>query len=113
MTNPNQLPTYTLPLNTKGQTTKAWYTFFAGVFTGQPGSSVASVTVGTTPFIYQAERAGTLFLSGGTTSTVTISRDGKTFYPTGVLAGSFPLRQGDQLSISYSVGPPTVTWVPI
>lgn len=108
----NRLPTYNENLTQGGKTSKSWYAYFAGLFTGQPTGPVSAVTVNANPFTYQASAAGTLIVSGGTTTQVQFSRDGANFYLTGVTAGMFPVSQGDILVITYSVGPPTVTFAP-
>jgi hypothetical protein len=108
----NRMPTFQEALTQKGATTRGWYTFWTGLLSGQPTSTPVSVTVGTSPFSYVAPLGGTVILQGGTTSAVSISRDGLTFYLTGVTAGCFPLSQGDTLKVTYTVGPPTMTFMP-
>lgn len=71
-----------------------------------------SVTVGASPYDYVAASEGMLFVSGGGVSSMSFSRDGSTFYPTGSFYGAFPLRKGDTMRITYSVAP-TVTFVPM
>lgn len=112
MTQLNRIPTNQESLTQKGVTTRGWYSFWAGLLSGQPTQNISTVTVGSSPFKYVAGIAGTVLLSGGTTSVVQISRDGATFCPTGATAGCFPLSQGDTIQITYTVGPPTMTFVP-
>lgn len=107
----NRLPDITTALVTKGTTTSGWFRLWQGLFSGAPTANLSVVTVGTTPFTYAAPLGGTVIVNGGTVSQVKFSRDGASFYVTGQTQGCFPVSQGDQLVISYSV-PPTVTFVP-
>lgn len=110
----NTLPTYEQPLTNKGGkiTTRGWYSYWAGLFEGQPTGPVAPLVVGPSPFTYLATAAGSVIVQGGTTTQIQFSRGDGNFYVTGVTAGMFPLAKGDLLVITYSVGPPTVTFVP-
>lgn len=108
----NRFPTYQEALTKGKNTASGWYVFWAGLFTGQPKGPVAAISVGASPFTYQSPQGGTVYLSGGTTTQVQISRDGSNFYITGATSGPFPLSQGDLLVVSYSVSPPTATFVP-
>jgi hypothetical protein len=107
----NRLPDVTTPLTTKNTVTTGWFRLWQGLFSGAPTANVSVVTIGTTPFTYAAPIGGTLIVNGGTVSQTKFSRDGASFYVTGQTQGCFPLSQGDQLVISYSV-PPTLTFVP-
>lgn len=108
----NRMPDYNQPLTTKGVTASGWARFWQGLWSGAPTGAISVVTVGSTPFTYTAPMGGTLIVNGGTTTQIKFSRDGANFYITGLTAGMFPLSQGDQLVVTYSVGPPTVTFVP-
>jgi hypothetical protein len=108
----NRMPTYEQRLTLRDITARGWFSFWAGLYTGQPTQNVSSVTVGASPFKYVAAIGGTVLLSGGTTTLVQISRDGATFFPTGVVAGCFPLSQGDTIQVTYPVGAPTMTFIP-
>lgn len=107
----NQCPTYEQPLTLKGNTTRGWYTCWAGVLTGQATGPIAPVELGGSPFSYKALQGGTLIIQGGTVSLVSITRDGLTNFNTGQTQGMFPLSQGDTLIINYSA-PPNLTFVP-
>lgn len=106
------MPTYEERLTQSGVTTRGWYTFWAGLWKGQPTGQESVVTVGTSPFSYVAQQAGTVILSGGSTTSVKFSRDGNNFYLTGVTAGMFPVSQGDTLQITYPGALPTMVFVP-
>lgn len=107
----NRLPEYNEPLSTKGNTQRGWYSFWAGLFTGQSTGPASSVVAGTSPFTYKAAQGGTLIIQGGTVSMVSFSRDGVTNFNTGQTQGLFPLSQGDILIITYSATP-NLTFLP-
>lgn len=109
----NRFPTYQEALTKGKDTSSGWYRFWSGLYTGQPKGPVSALTIGPSPFTYQSAQGGTVYLSGGTTTQVQISRDGANFYPTGATSGAFPISQGDLLVVTYSVAPPTATFVPL
>lgn len=108
----NRIPTYTEALVTKGAITRGWYSFFLGLLKGQPTGPAAPVAVTSSPFTYLAAQGGSLIVSGGTTTQIQFTRGDGNFYVVGTTGGMFALSQGDSLVVTYSVGPPTVTWVP-
>lgn len=116
MTAFNRMPTYQEALQTGKQkadpTTRGWYTFWAGLFSGQPTGPVAAVSIGPSPFTYTAPAGGSVIVQGGTTTQIQFTRGDGNFYVVGTTAGMFPLSQGDSLVITYSVGPPTIVFVP-
>lgn len=73
----------------------------------QPAQSVA---LGASPFTYSAAFDGTIVVTGGTVSALTLIRQG-TSVATGLTTGLIPLSRLDQLQITYSVAP-TVTFLP-
>src|SRR5690348_10500532 len=105
-------PTYEEPLTQKGQISRGWFRLWTGLQKGQPTGPAAPVTVGPSPFKYVASQGGSLIVNGGSTTQISVSRDGANFYITGQTAGMFPLSQGDTLQITYPVALPTVTFVP-
>jgi len=107
----NRLPEYNERLETKGNTTRGWYSLFAGLWSGQPTAPASAVTLGSSPFSYQAPSGGTLIIQGGTVSMVSFTRDGITNFNTGQTQGMFPLSQRDTLIMTYT-GTPTLTFVP-
>ena len=107
----NQLPTYEQPIVTKGNTTRGWYSLWAGLITGQATGPAAVVSPSVSPYTYKADQGGTLIIQGGTVSMVSFSRDGVTNFNTGQTQGMFPLSQGDLLIITYSVAP-NITFIP-
>lgn len=108
----NTAPTYSEPLTIKGQTARGWFRLWAGLQAGQPTGPTAGVVVGASPFKYEAPQGGSLIVNGGSTTQISFSRDGANFFITGQTAGMFPLSQGDILQITYTLAPPTVTFVP-
>src|ERR1700747_597948 len=107
----NRMPDYNQPLMTKGVMASGWARFFQGLWSGTPTANLSGVTLGSSPFTYAAPAGGTLIVNGGTVSQVKYSRDAANFYVTGQTQGMFPISQGDQLVISYSV-PPTLVFAP-
>ncbi len=108
----NRMPTVNESLTTKGATTRGWFSFWAGLFSGQATGPASGITVKSSPFSYVAPSGGSVIIQGGTTTQIQFSRDGVNFFVTGVTAGMLPVSQGDTLVVTYSVGPPTMTFVP-
>jgi hypothetical protein len=107
----NRMPDVNQPLAIKGITGAGWFRFWLGLWSGAPTGNVSVVTPINAPFTYAAPVGGTLIVNGGSVSQVRYSRDGANFYVTGQTQGMFPLSQGDQVVITYSV-PPTLTFAP-
>jgi len=111
MTQFNRFPTYQENLAEKGVTTRGWYTFWSGLFKGQPTGPIAPIAVTASPFTYTATQGGSVLIQGGTVSLVQISRDGTTNFATGATQGPFPVSQGDLLIVNYTVAP-NMTFIP-
>jgi hypothetical protein len=109
----NRLPTYDQPLVTKGATTRGYYTALTGILAGQPTGPEVPNVVATSPETLTAPSGGTYIVQGGTTSKIELSRDGLTFYVLGVTSGPVPVSKGDQVRLTFTVAPPTVTFFPI
>lgn len=62
------------------------------------------------PYTFTASAYGSLAISGGTVSAVSLSRSGTTA-ATGITAGLIPMANGDSVTITYS-GAPTLAFVP-
>lgn len=73
----------------------------------QPAQSVA---IGASPFSYTAAFDGTMFVTGGTVSAISLTRQG-TSVATGITTGLFPLSRLDILQVTYS-GLPVMTFLP-
>lgn len=107
----NRIPTYNEAIVTKSNISKGWYSFLAGLLTGQPTGLPSQIVLTGSPFSYKAAQGGTLIIQGGTVSMVSFTRDGTTNFNTGQTQGLFPVSQGDTLILTYSSAP-TVTFVP-
>lgn len=107
----NQLPTFNVPLTKGEKTTKDWYFFFAGLYSGIAPAAVMPLTVTASPFTYSPTVKGSVIVNGGTVSQIQFSRDGTNFYTTGQASGMFTLNAADRLVVTYTV-PPTITFVP-
>lgn len=75
------------------------------------GGSAASISVGASPYIYQAPAIGSVVVSGGGLKNVEVSRDGITYFTVGNFRGMFPLSTADRLRVTYTVAP-TMTFIP-
>lgn len=91
-----------------GRVTPPWLRFF-NVLAGIAPSAIAPVDVGASPFAYTAGGSGTLRVSGGTVSSITLTRSGMTV-AFGTTA-SVPVANGDVVTIAYSVKP-TISFIP-
>ena len=109
MTTSRALPTYTQPLQAGPNLSASWYRWMHDTDVGTPPSAETQVTVGASPFSYQAPKKGFLIISGGTVSLVQFTRIGT--YSTGMVSGMFPVSLGDTMTVTYS-GIPTITFVP-
>jgi hypothetical protein len=69
-----------------------------------------AVSVGASPFVFTAPFDGILVVTGGTVSAISLNR-GAGFLSTGLTVGVIPVRQRDQVQITWS-GVPTVTFYP-
>lgn len=107
----NAMPQFKVPLEKGGVTTKDWYFFWNGLYTGLAPALPLPVTVGVSPFTLSATAKGSVIVNGGTVSQIQFSRDGVNFFTTGQTAGMFTVNASDLLVITYTVAP-TVTFVP-
>lgn len=94
---------------------KDWYVFFYSLYNavtqGLPQAE-ATITPTASPFAYQAVIRGQLHVSGGTVSAIEFSRDGTTYYNTGVTSGFVQMDVGDFARVTYTVLP-TLTYFPM
>lgn len=67
---------------------------------------VQTLTVGASPYTYQALADGAVIINGGTVSAVQVSRDGLTYYT--VTSNMVPVSRLDSVQITYSVAPTAV-----
>lgn len=103
------LPTYTQPMDENGNMSAAWRRWFSATDLGTPPAAEVSITVGASPFAYQATQKGFVTVTGGTVSGISITRTGT--YATGQTTGVFPLSLADILTVTWS-GKPTMTFFP-
>jgi hypothetical protein len=68
-----------------------------------------TVSVGASPFTFNAIDAGNLIVSGGAVSQIEYSPTGKAYYPMGTTGGSFQMAQGSSLQITFT-SPPSLTF---
>ena len=82
---------------------------------GAPSAApLLPITAGASPYSYK-NTSGTrqnMIVTGGTVTLIAFSRDGVTFYSTGLIAGCVMLNPNDICQITYTVAP-VVTAVPI
>lgn len=103
------LPTYNQPMQEGKNMSDSWRRWFTGTDTGVPPAAEVPITVGASPFTYQAQQKGFVIVTGGTVSSIQFQRVNT--YATGQTAGVFPLSFADQLTVTWS-GKPTMTFVP-
>jgi hypothetical protein len=94
---------------------KDWFLFLTNLYTavieGTPQPEEAAV-VTASPFVYEAVIRGQAHVSGGTVSAIEFSRDGTTWYSTGITSGFVQMDARDFLRITYTVLP-TLTFFPM
>ena len=95
----------------EGYSTPAFFRLISFIRKGFGSGAVLPVTATGSPMTYTSNGAGYLVISGGAVSAVAYSSDAVTFYPTGVVAGFFPMQVGTQLRITFTVLP-TLNFVP-
>lgn len=102
-------PTYQTPLQIGTNIAQAWWRWIQAIQAGTPPGAEAPITVGASPFYYTATQGGFVIVDGGTVSQVVFNRTSQ--HVTGVTHGAFPVSNGDQIIVNYSVKP-TMTFVP-
>lgn len=87
-----------------------WWSFFSQQFGPQKAQQITPTG---SPFVFKSPNyRGVLLVSGGTVSAVTYSQENTVYYPTGQVAGCFPMAGADFLKLTYTVAP-TLTYVPL
>jgi hypothetical protein len=109
MANYRTVPTYTHALTEKGNISQPWYRLVQGLHQGTPPAAEGPITVTGSSFAWPAPVAGFVILTGGSVSSVTLTRTKVT--NTGQTSGIFPVSQGDILTIN-SVSAPSMTFIP-
>ena len=81
-TNYRTVPTYKQPIVVGENTSSPWYRWMQHTEIGVPPESETVVALGSSPYTYTAPRRGFLTVSGGTVTSISLSRSG-TYYNIG------------------------------
>lgn len=112
MSNPTfGLPSPTLPaIDPKsGKFGSVWYQFLTRLAQLTAESPMTAPAVGASPFTFTAGTIGHMFVTGGTVSSIVLTRSGTSIT---CQANQFiPMAAGDTITVTYSVAP-TMTFVP-
>lgn len=107
-------PTYTQPLMVGQNLSASWYRWISDTETGAPPALETVVTVGASPFAYQAPQKGIVIVtaaSGATITLITYTRTTGVAYSTGQLAGTFPVSLADVITVTYTGDPTKISFV--
>lgn len=90
-----------------------WQRFLTRLSQLNAEKPIVAVGVSASPMLYTADTIGTLILRGGTFTTLLLTRGGTSV---SLLQGTgsmfIPMTAGDQVSITYTVAPVSVYFVP-
>lgn len=92
-----------------GKFANVWYQFLARLAQLTAESPMTQPAVGASPFVYTAGTIGDAFISGGTVSSIVLSRSGVSI--TCQSNQFIPMAAGDTLTVTHT-GAPTMTFVP-
>lgn len=112
MTNPTfGVPSPILPAvdPQSGKFASVWYQFLARLAQLTAESPMMATTVGASPFTFKAGTIGNMFVTGGTVSSIVLTRSGVSI--TCQSNQFIPMAAGDQITVTYTVAP-TMTFVP-
>lgn len=112
MTNPTfGVPSPILPATDpkSGKLASVWYQFLTRLAQLTAETPMSAVTVGASPFIYTPSTIGNLFITGGTVSSIVLTRSAISI--TCQKDQFIPMAANDTVTVTYSVKP-TVTFVP-
>lgn len=91
-----------------GMLETAWYNFMA-FMSSLTATALESVSVGSSPYTFEASKIGHLHVAAGTVSSVVLQRGGVTLScPT---SGFVPVVAGDAVAVTYTAAP-TLTFIP-
>jgi hypothetical protein len=109
--NPNA-PSWAVPAvePETGLLTQGWFGYLAQL-AGAPGPIVA-VPASPSPFAYKAPSNGTLAITGGAVSSITLARARVSGVNVGFTSGSVAVAANDVVTITYSVAP-TINFIPL
>jgi len=71
----------------------------------QGGQAAVAISVGASPFQYTATYGGSVAISGGAVSQVTLERGGTLVYTSTLADNDIPVRAGDIVTVTYSTAP--------
>ena len=92
-----------------GRWSSIWYQFLIRLAQLTPERNIEPLTVGASPFIYEAYTIGHVFITGGTVSAISLTRGSISLAcPSGVF---IPVAAKDRITVTHSVLP-TMTFVP-
>ena len=91
-----------------GMVTPVWQRFFNVLV--QAAAPITSVEVDASPFAFRAGARGTLSITSGTVSDISITRN-MVSAATGLTAGLVPVANGDVVTVTYTVAP-TIQFIP-
>lgn len=106
----NLTPDWQTPLvDETGHATQSWFNFFARL-TAKP-QAISTVTPTASPFSFTASLDGALAISGGTVSSVKLTRGRVAGVNTGLTSGMVSMAQGDVVTVTYSAAP-SISFIP-
>lgn len=94
-----------------GLLSQPWHGYLSQL-AGAPGPIVPNIVPGPSPFAYQAPSGGTLAVTGGTVSSITLARARVSGVNVGFTSGSVAVAANDVVTITYSVAP-TINFIPL
>lgn len=98
------VPNLNAPLvDTNRKVATPWNSWFQQF--SQDAAAVATIVIGASPFSYTANSNGTLIISGGTVSAISLIRGSTNILLSTVRPLIIPISIGDTVSITYSVLP--------
>jgi hypothetical protein len=92
-----------------GIITQPWFQFFAQLI-AKP-QAVLTLNLTGSPFNFTAASNGNLVVTGGTVSSIALTRARVVSLNMGITSGSVPMSQGDSVAITYSALP-SVSFIP-
>lgn len=101
------VPSTNQPISENGIVTTVWQRFFNALVSSP--SAIASIQATQSPVAYKAAERGTLSISGGTISDVTLQRASVSISLGPVRL--VPVANADTVTITYSVAP-TISFIP-
>lgn len=97
-----------------GSASETWFDLWQRLWrrTGGSGGTLGAedITVAASPFDYESDRRGSVVVSGGTVSDISLVRGSDTV-ALGVVAGAVPVLAGDTIRVTYT-GAPIMTFLP-